>query len=178
VLVIVPLTLGYADASRHRAASMKDPKPAPSSRREFLIMSGIASLGLVLSACGFKPTSIAPPIFTDAPAPTGTPTVAASSTSATTPTLITTPPPTTTPTLILTATTTFTATPRPSVTPRPARIVFKTSPDCFRDGRTTVSGYCLRRCGVARIGGQITPGCSRRCSAGAPRAPEPERWAA
>jgi len=78
---------------------MASDKPKKLTRRDFLKLSGAASLGLALSACGLAPTS------TVTPAPTNTPLLTATFTPTLSPTSTNTPAPASTPTA--------TPTPRP-----------------------------------------------------------------
>ena len=81
---------------------MINPKPIPLSRRDFFKLSGTASLGLALSACGFTPTPTAThtltntPIHTNTSTPTNTPTPTPSASPTNTPS----PTPTATPVLL------------------------------------------------------------------------------
>lgn len=100
-----------------------------STRREFIRLFGVSSLGLLLAACGYppatptrllvadEPTSPQSPVPTDTPVPSSTATAMPTSTDTPTPTSTSTIPPTATPTI----TPTVTRLP-PTVTLRPTGI--------------------------------------------------------
>lgn len=100
---------------------MANPKPSSISRRDFLKLSGAASLGLALSACGSTQEPSATPRLTNTPRSTATPRPTQTST------------PTVTPTRTPTATRTSTLTP----TPRPYQVIFSGN---FDDGAVVVGG--------------------------------------
>src|SRR4030067_1037047 len=77
---------------------MTNSKPHQLSRRDFLKLSGTASLGLVLAACGLEPQPTGTPSLTNTPLPTNTLAPTETQTLPPTPTPTNTPEPSHTPT--------------------------------------------------------------------------------
>ncbi|MGD2039431.1 MAG: type 1 glutamine amidotransferase [Anaerolineae bacterium] len=137
---------------------------SPLTRRAFLRLLGLASVGELLSACGSQALSASSPFTTFAPTPDANPTRTQVPTSAPTgtpvPTRTATATATATPTVppTATATPTLTATPPPTPTPTPTRGPLQAIVLIHGPSRFLVVDHVLQRLGVESTAIQVHKG--------------------